>query len=109
MKLHLNKPFLILSLLSIFLVQTFAQKTPIEEADYRMAERFSPTKIKNMVFSLDVRPKWLETGDQFWYSFKTTEGVLYYLVDLEKKTKKPLFDNHHMATQLTMITKDPYD
>jgi len=109
MKLGLNKHILIFSLLSIFIIPSFAQKSPIDKADYRMAERFSPTKIQNMVFSLDVRPKWLETGDQFWYTYKTTEGTFYYLVDLEKQSKKPLFDNHHMATQLTLITKDPYD
>lgn len=109
MNLQLHKSIVLTMLLSLFLLQGFAQKTPIDKANYRMAERFSPTKIKNMVFSLDVRPKWLETGDKFWYKYKATEGTFYYLVDLEKKTKKPLFDNHHMATQLTMITKDPYD
>ncbi len=109
MNLQFYKSIVLTLLLSLFLFSSFAQKTPIDKADYRMAERFSPTKIKNMVFSLDVRPKWLETGDKFWYQYKTTKGTFYYLVDLEKKTKKPLFDNHHMATQLTLITKDPYD
>ncbi|WP_253916205.1 MULTISPECIES: DPP IV N-terminal domain-containing protein [unclassified Lentimicrobium] len=109
MNLQFYKSIVLTMLLSTFIFQSFAQKTPIDKADYRMAERFSPTKIKNMVFSLDVRPKWLESGDKFWYTYKTTEGTFYYLVDLEKKSKKPLFDNHHMATQLTLITKDPYD
>jgi len=87
----------------------FAQNQPVKKANYRAAELFSPSKIKKMVFSTSVEPNWLKTGDKFWYSYKTSEGKFYYLVDLEKQTKKPLFDNDKMAARLTLITKDPYD
>ena len=90
-------------------VHLLAQDRVETKANYRLAERFSPTKIKKMVFSTSVRPNWLETGDKFWYSYKTSEGKFYYFVDLEKKTKRYLFDNHEMARMLTLITKDPYD
>ncbi len=86
-----------------------AQNKPVENADYRLAERFSPNKIKKMVFSTSVTPKWLKTGDQFWYADTTSEGVTWYLVDLDKRTKVFLFDNHKMAAMLTKITRDPYD
>ncbi len=86
-----------------------AQNTSVTSANYRLAERFSPTKIERMVFSTSVTPNWLKTGDKFWYSYKTSEGEFYYLVDLETQEKDYLFDNHEMARQLTMITKDPYD
>ena len=86
-----------------------AQNKPIENADYRLAERFSPTKISKMVFSTSVNPKWLKTGDQFWYTDTTSQGVSFYLVDMDKRTKTFLFDNHKMASMLTRITKDPYD
>ncbi|MEI6276633.1 MAG: DPP IV N-terminal domain-containing protein, partial [Prolixibacteraceae bacterium] len=76
---------------------------------YRLAERFSPTKISKMVFSTSVTPKWLKTGDQFWYTDTTSEGVSFYLVDLDKRSKTYLFDNHAMASMLTKITRDPYD
>lgn len=87
----------------------FAQNKPVENTNYRLAERFSPSKISKMVFSTSVTPKWLKTGDQFWYSDTTSEGVSLYLVDLEKRSKSYLFDNHKMASMLTKITKDPYD
>ena len=86
-----------------------AQNKPVENADYRLAERFSPTKISKMVFSTSVNPRWLKTGDQFWFPDTTSEGVTFYLVDLDKRTKTLLFDNHKMASMLTKITKDPYD
>lgn len=98
-------------ILIVFLIQSagFSRNEPLEKANYRLAERFSPDKLKRMVFSTSVNPEWLETGDKFWYSYETSEGTFFYIVDLDKKTKKPLFDNHKMATMLTQITKDPYD
>ena len=101
------------------ILQTFAfvllfanlngQNTPIANADYRMAEQFSPTKIKRMVFSTSVRPNWMRTGDKFWYSYKTSQGTDYYIVNLSSRSKKLMFDNDKMAAMLTLITKDPYD
>ncbi len=90
-------------------VPGFAQREPVTKANYRLAERFSPEKIERMVFSTSVRPNWLGTGDKFWYKYETSEGSFFYLVDLDKKSKTPLFDNHKMAAMLTQITKDPYD
>jgi len=104
------KRFQILLLFLVFGFSTaFAQNQPVKTANYRAAELFSPSKIEKMVFSTSVEPDWLKTGDKFWYSYKTSEGKFYYLVDLEKQTKKPLFDNDKMAAMLTLITKDPYD
>lgn len=87
----------------------FAQNKPVETADYRLAERFSPAKISKMVFSTSVTPRWLKNGDQFWFPDTISQGVSFYLVDLDKRSKTLLFDNHRMATMLTRITHDPYD
>ena len=85
-----------------------AQETP--KPNYRQAARFSPTKIAKMVHSTTVRPNWLQKGNRFWYQYKTsTEGSKYYIVDADKRTKKPLFDNVKMAKWLSEITKDPYE
>lgn len=102
------------SLFFIFLILLFrlpvsAQNEPVTQSNYRLAERFSPEKLKRMVFSTSVNPNWMETGDKFWYSFKTSVSENFYIVDLDKKTKTLMFDNHKMATMLTRITKDPYD
>ncbi len=105
----IKKLQLLLLMLILGLPTIYAQNTPVSNADYRTAELFSPKKIKKMVFSTSVRPQWLRTGDKFWYKYETSEGTFYYLVDLNKQTKKPLFDNDKMAAMLTLITKDPYD
>ncbi|MBN2236725.1 MAG: S9 family peptidase, partial [Bacteroidales bacterium] len=105
----MKRKFFALLAVLLFTTSLFSQNTPITEADYRMAEMFSPTKLKRMVFSTSVQPKWLKSGDKFWYSYSTSEGTNYYLVDLNAKSKKFLFKNDQLAAQLTLITKDPYD
>ena len=102
---------LLLFLLAFLLIngKIVAQNEPVTTANYRLAERFSPEKLKRLVFSTSVNPNWMETGDKFWYSYRTSEGQFYYLVDLDKKTKTAMFDNDKMAAMLTQITKDPYD
>ncbi len=109
----MNKKFIKINLIILLLVipvlNVLSQTTPLQKANYQLAERFSPEKMKKLVFSTSVSPNWLINGDRFWYSYQTSDGENYYLVDLDKKTKKPLFDNHKMAQMLTLITKDPYD
>jgi len=107
----MNVKFSTLYLFAFLLISgaSFAQNEPITKANYRLAERFSPEKLERMVFSTSVNPNWLETGDKFWYSYETSEGTFYYLVNLDRKSKTPLFDNNKMAAMLTKLTKDPYD
>jgi dipeptidyl aminopeptidase/acylaminoacyl peptidase len=62
-----------------------------------------------MVFSTSVDPRWLKHSDRFWYTYETTEGKFFHLVDPVKRTKAPLFDNVKMAAELTRLTQDPYD
>tara|TARA_R110001606_G_scaffold93376_1_gene207337 strand:- start:40513 stop:43011 length:2499 start_codon:yes stop_codon:yes gene_type:complete len=85
----------------------FAQETP--NPNYRAAAKYSPSNLAKMVHSTSVNPHWLKNGNRFWYTYKTSEGANYYLVDADKKTKRELFDNVKMAKWLTEITKDPYD
>ena len=80
------------TLVMIFLFTSlFGQNEPITEANYRLAEQFSPTKIKRMVFSTSIRPNWMKTGDKFWYSYQTSTGTNYYIVDSAEDAVKKAF------------------
>ena len=96
-------------LLLSFATQAIAENIPVEKANYKLAERFSPTKLGKMVFSTSVSPHWLKLSERFWYVFETSEGKIFYIVDPARKTKKSIFDNVKMAALLTNMTKDPYD
>lgn len=86
-----------------------AENIPVRKANYKQAARFSPAKLKKMVFSTTVDPHWLKLSNRFWYSYETPAGKTYYIVDPVKKSKRPLFDNTKMAAEVTLKTKDPYD
>ena len=101
--------FFALSLLFSAGVTLSAQQTPITHANYDLAERFSPKKVNRMVFTQSIRANWFEKSDKFWYEWKNTDGVNYYIVDPVAKTKRYVFDLEQLAMQLTEITKDPFD
>lgn len=79
------------------------------KANYQLAARFSPEKLKRMIFSTEVNPNWLKHSERFWYTYETSEGKNWYLVDPVANRKLPLFDNVKMAAMLTRIVKDPFD
>ncbi len=100
---------IVLIAVCLFNLQFLVAQQPIDRANYAQAAKFSPDRLKKMVFSLSVDPHWLKESDRFWYMYKTTEGTFYYLVDPAKKTKTTLFDNVKMAADMSRLTGDPFD
>jgi len=78
-------------------------------ANYQLAARFAPYKIRELVKSTTVTPRWIDHGDRFWYEWETTRGTHYYLVDPARATKREIFDNDRIAAELTRLTRDPWD
>ncbi len=106
-----NTRRIILALLFLLLVCQSglnSAATP-EKANYELAARWTPARVARLVFDLSVEPRWLKTGDRFWYSFQTPQGKNWYLVDPAARTRRPLFDNARMASELTRILLTPYD
>ena len=62
-----------------------AQNIPIDKANYKLAERFSPNKMKKMVFTTSVDPHWLKLSERFWYTYETPDGKTFYIVDPVRK------------------------
>ncbi|TVP45954.1 MAG: S9 family peptidase [Gemmatimonadales bacterium] len=78
-------------------------------ANYQLAARFAPYKIRDLVHSTSVNPTWIETGDRFWYAWTSAEGTRWMIVDPARGTRELLFDNDRLAAELTRITRDPWD
>ena len=87
----------------------FGQNTTAGKANYQLASRFSPKKLEKILFTTNVDPHWLKKTERFWYSFETTEGRRWFIVDPAKGTKQILFDNDKLAAAITRIVKDPFD
>ncbi|WP_158828119.1 S9 family peptidase [Mucilaginibacter lacusdianchii] len=86
-----------------------ATAQPVVKGNYQLASRFSPGKIRKMVFSTSVDAHWLKSSDRFWYAYETNNGKNWYIVDPSSRSKKLLFDNAKLAAAITMIVKDPFD
>jgi dipeptidyl-peptidase-4 len=80
-----------------------------QKANYSLAARFAPKKLDKMLFSLSVDPHWLKQSNKFWYTYETSEGKQWFIVDPIKIEKKAMFDRDRLAAELTKIVKDPFD
>lgn len=97
-------------LLAAMLSAASGELTSVAKANYDLAAKWTSAKVAKLVFDTAVTPNWLEfSPDKFWYSFETSQGRKFFLVDPVLKNKKPLFDNARMAAMLTKITLFPYD
>ena len=104
----------ILTLLALALcLSAMAQKPQepkkVQKANYEQASQFSSKKLRNLVYSTRIRPNWFARSDRFWYSWKTSCGTNYYIVDAATGSKREVFDLDKLARQLTEVTRDPHD
>jgi dipeptidyl aminopeptidase/acylaminoacyl peptidase len=86
-----------------------ASPVPVTTPNYALEARFLPAAVNQLVFDLSVTPHWFTLSDKFWYSYRTTDGTHYYIVDPVKKSKTPLWDNAKVAAALSSLTNFPYD
>jgi dipeptidyl-peptidase-4 len=99
---------------SVAATNSFAQngkngQDSAQKPNYDLASRWTSQKVGKFIFDTAVIPHWLENDDRFWYSYETSQGKKFYLVDPVRKTKNSLFDNAKMAAMLTTMTRIPYD
>jgi len=109
-KLVLCAQFLSLAVTAQNKTFTLTENNPAQpKANYQLASRFSPNKLKKMVYSTSVDPHWLKLSNRFWYTFESPKGKFWYVVDPAAKSKKLMFDNAKIAADITLIVRDPFD
>ena len=86
-----------------------SDERPDATANFDLAARWAPYKIREMVHSTTVAPRWIEGSEKFWYEWENADGKFFYIVDPERGVRNQLFDNDVMAAELTRITRDPWD
>ena len=88
---------------------TPASPVPVTTPNYALEARFLPAAVNQLVFDLSITPHWFSLSDRFWYSYRTTDGMKYYIVDPVKKSNSLLWDNARVAAALSSLTNFPYD
>ena len=80
-----------IALASIALCQT--PVTAQNNANYKLAQKYSSKFLKQFTYSTSVSPKWIGKSNRFHYSYRTSVGTKHWLVDCDKRTKVALFDH----------------
>lgn len=75
-----------------------------QKANYEQAERFGKMKFGALAGSLGVSPRFIGEGDEFWYAYKTGDGVRYYYVNPRRGVKRELFDRKLLGEKLRKAT-----
>lgn len=75
-----------------------------QKADFESCRKYSADSLKAYYHSLTVFPNWIPGTEMFWYSYTTTNGIKYYLVNPVKRKKQELFSTEEMAARLTEET-----
>ncbi len=96
----------LLSLLMMFCVFGMMAQ---QKANFKAAEKFSSANVTKMLKSTRVNPRWFKDSDKFWYTYTTTEGKRFYVVDPSKKSRSLMFDNKNFAAQLSELTRKPWN
>ncbi|HEY5392397.1 MAG TPA: DPP IV N-terminal domain-containing protein, partial [Hanamia sp.] len=76
-------------------------------SDYAHAEQFLSYNVAPYVDHESVRPNWI-SNDHFWFRDMTANGSDFILVDPEKGTRKPAFDQQKLAASLSKATGNTY-
>lgn len=114
----MKKFYAILSVVSLMGLSVHAQTKTIsltettqspERANYQAAARFSPAKLRKIIYSTAVDPHWLKRTNRFWYQYETPNGKQWWIVDPAKRSKKLLFSTEKLAAEITNIIRDPFD
>jgi dipeptidyl-peptidase 4 len=75
--------------------------------DYRHAEGFLATSVRDLIFGTGVSPNWLDDG-RFWYRNAVPGGHEFVLVNPAGRTRERAFDHERMARALTEATGAPH-
>ena len=75
--------------------------------EYLQAEKFTGDKLRTMLFTTTVDPHWFQQGNCFWYTYKTSEGTFWYVVNPNTRSNSLLFDRT-TANKSSIITGKKY-
>lgn len=78
-----------------------------QKANYELAE-----KCVSMPLPWNygkITPFFVPESDDFWYKSQTSDGEMYYFVDIKNKTVTELFDRERLASEMAAVTGKKYD
>ena len=81
----------------------------LDVENYVNAEQFLPVNSEKLVFNNYVRANFIDSTNNFWYTINTRKGKEFLEVNMDTKTKKPVFDHELLASLLSALMDTVYD
>ncbi|MCC7229587.1 MAG: DPP IV N-terminal domain-containing protein, partial [Fimbriimonadaceae bacterium] len=79
------------------------------KANWKLASRFTTEALRPFTYSASLTPNFINKSDQFWYSWRDSQGIHFWRVEPKAKKREVLFDSAKMAAMLSEALKKPYD
>jgi len=76
--------------------------------DYQRAQQFLPGNVRHIVYLADVNPHWIQKTSRFWYRKASPAGSEFIVVDAERNSSAPAFDQARLAASLSGADKREY-
>lgn len=80
----------------------------VRKANWELVKAWDPQNLIPMLTSSRIEPNWLPGSDSFWYSYRTTKGNKYWLVNPLKREKRLLFEHDRMAEALSHLIGEEF-
>ncbi len=78
------------------------------KVDYRRAVDFLWENLNNqLVFNLHVDVNWFEDSSGFWFIKHQSDEKLFFKLEINDPTLKPLFDHQWLASELNKVSDEP--
>lgn len=87
---------------AIFLYSSLQIQAQGTRADYDRADSIRK-QYSDKTYYEKVNINWIDSSNQMWYSVNTPKGTEYFLVNAEKGSRKPAFDQEKLAASLSDI------
>ena len=84
------------------------QRAPEVKANWALANKFSQTATREIIYSSSVNARFINKTDSAWYQWKDRSGSRFMLVVPKTRTKQPLFDHSKLAADLTALHRRPF-
>lgn len=101
----MNKYFYLWVLLVIY--SQFIYSQSFSKENYELAKKVKA--FDTLVYNSVLSQEWIDESNIFWYSTRTADGIKYYLVNAEKKSKKEAFNNEKFCRSANNTIKTAYD
>ncbi|HTE46294.1 MAG TPA: DPP IV N-terminal domain-containing protein, partial [Gemmatimonadaceae bacterium] len=105
----IGRALLVAAGLVTFAAPPGAAQERANKANWELADNFSAANLRSRLYTNSVNPHWLGQSDSLCYDWKDHSGSTFFLVVPTTKTKKPLFDQVKMASQLSDLSHHAHD